>query len=227
MPRPKSKLSSILSDLEKFYGKVDPPRAMDPYEMILYANCGYPASDDRCLKGFTMLKDEIGLDPDAILAAPDSKLAAIMRGSGMTPEIRATRLKEIADLVKSEFGGDLRTALKLPLREARKALKRFPTIGDPGADKILLFTRTLPIAAVPSNCLHVPLRLGFGQESKNYSASYRSAQQALGEELPEEFDARIRAYSLLKHHGKELCKQARPLCERCPVSTRCHYFNSK
>jgi endonuclease III len=224
---PKSKLSRILSDLEKFYGKADPPLPMDPYEMILYANCGYPASDDRCVKGFTVLKQEVGLDPDVILATPDSKLTTIMRGSGMMPELRATRLKEIADLVKSEFGGDLRTALKLPVRETRKALKTFPTIGDPGVDKILLFTRTLPIAAVPSNCLHVPLRLGFGEETKNYSTSYRSVQRALGEELPEDCDARIRAYSLLKQHGRELCKAARPVCERCPVSARCHYFNSR
>ncbi|HEY6332269.1 MAG TPA: hypothetical protein VI756_23285 [Blastocatellia bacterium] len=223
----KSRLSEILSDLEEFYGKADPPPEMDPYEMILFANCGYPASDDRCLKGFTALKHEIGLDPDAILATPDLKLAAIMGVGGMMPELRATRLKEVADLVKSEFGGDLRTVLNLPVRDARKALKRFPTIGDPGADKILLLTRTLPIAAVPSNCLHVPARLGFGEETKNYSASYRSIQQGLGAELPEHFDARIRAYSLLKQHGKELCKQARPFCERCPVSVECRYFNSK
>jgi len=226
MSKPKSRLAKILTDLEAFYGKVDPSPAMDAYEMILYTNCGYPASDARCSKGFQALRDEVGLNPDSILGARDARLAAIVKVGGMMPELRAARLKEIADLVKTEFGGNLGTVLRQPVKEARKALKRFPTIGDPGADKILLFTKTLPIAAVPSNCLHVPARLGFGEEKKNWAAGYRSIQEALAAELPEDCDARIRAYVLLKRHGQELCKQSRPLCERCPVSGDCVYFNS-
>jgi endonuclease-3 len=149
-----------------------------------------------------------------------------MRLGGIVPDLRAARLKEIAALVKYKFGGDLRAVLKRPLSEAKKALKRFPTIGDPGAEKILLFTKTVSVAAVPSNCVHVPLRLGFGEEKKNYAASYRSAQQAIRAELPEECGALLRAYLLLKHHGQELCKRSRPLCERCPISSDCAYFQN-
>ncbi len=87
-----------------------------------------------------------------------------MRLGGIVPELHAARLKEISALVKRAFAGDLRAVLKKPLPEAKKALKKFPTIGDPGADKILLFTKTAPVAAVPSNCVHVPLRLAFGEE---------------------------------------------------------------
>jgi endonuclease III len=80
------------------------------------------------------------------------------------------------------------------------------------------------IAAVPGNCIHVPLRLGFGEEKKNYAASYRSAQERLSAELPPEFPALQRAYLLLKAHGERLCKNTRPLCEECPVSSACPYF---
>jgi endonuclease-3 len=226
MTRSPSKLAKLLDRLEKFYGKPEPPRPTDPYEMILYTNCGYPASDASCAKGFAALKKEIGLRPDDILAAPDAKLAEPMRLGGIVPEVRAARLKEIAGLVKHAFAGDLRAVLKKPLPEARKALKQFPTIGDPGADKILLFTKTAPVAAVPSNCVHVPLRLGFGEEKKNYAASYRSAQEAIHAELPEECGALLRAYLLLKRHGQELCKRSRPLCEECPVSSDCAYFQT-
>jgi endonuclease III len=194
MTRSPSRLAKLLDRLEKFYGKPKPPRPTDPYEMILYTNCGYPATDASCTKGFDALKKEVGLRPDDILAASDAKLAQLMRLGGIVPELRAARLKEIAALVKYEFGGDLRAVLKEPLPEARKALKKFPTIGDPGADKILLFTKTAPVAAVPSNCLHVPLRLGFGEEKKNYAAGYRSAQEAIHAELREECGALLRAY---------------------------------
>ncbi len=226
MTKSPSRLAKLLDRLEKFYGKPKPPRPTDPYEMILFTNCGYPATDASCTKGFDALKKEVGLRPDDILAAPDAKLAQLMRLGGIVPELRAVRLKEIAALVKHEFAGDLRAMLKKPLPEARKALKKFPTIGDPGADKILLFTKTAPVAAVPSNCLHVPLRLGFGEEKKNYAAGYRSAQEAIHAELPEECGALLRAYLLLKHHGQELCKRSRPLCEQCPVSSACVYFQT-
>ena len=211
-------LPKLLDALERHYGPPGPPVPIGAYEMILLNNCGYPATDASCGKAFDALKREVGLSPDEILAAPHRKLAGLMRLGGIVPELRAERLKQIAHLVKHTFAGDL------PL--TRKALKMFPTIGDPGADKILLFTRTAAVAAVPSNCLHVPLRLGIGQEKKNYAASYRSAQDSLRAELPEDTDALIRAYLLLKRHGQELCKRSRPLCESCPVSAECAWFQA-
>lgn len=114
--------------------------------------------------------------------------------------------------------------MQRPLPEARTALKKFPTIADAGAEKILLFTKTAAVAALPSNCVHVPLRLGFGRERKNWAASYREAQEAVRAELPETCHAHLRAYLLLKRHGEELCKNARPICEQCPVSDECRYY---
>jgi len=219
-----SKLAHLLDRLEKLYGKPKPPHPTDPYEMILYINCGYPATDTSCAKAFDALKRSIGLRVDDILAAPKEKLTEVMRLGGIVPEPRAVRLKEIAALVKYTFAGDLRTVLRKPPPEAKKALKKFPTIGDPSAEKILLFTKTAPVAAIPSNCLHIPLRLGFGEEKKNYAASYRSAQEAIRTQLPEKCGALLRAYLLIKQHGRELCKRSRPRCEQCPVSSDCLYF---
>jgi endonuclease III len=114
--------------------------------------------------------------------------------------------------------------LKKPLPEVRKMLKQFPSIGDPGADKILLFSGQAAVPAVPSNCVHVATRLGFGEEKKNYAASYKSAQAAIRAELPMERDALLRAYLLLKRHGQDTCKQARPRCGDCVVSSECFYY---
>jgi len=225
-------LGRILARLERFYGKPKPPRsilpslsrAADPYEMILYANCGYPATDRVCAKGFEALKKEVGLRPDDILNAPEEKLTEVFRGTGMFPEKRGQRIREIAARVKHEFGGNLGAVLKGPLEEARKALKKFPTIADPGADKILLFTRTAPVAAVPSNCVEVTVRLFRGATYKNYGQNYRAAQEVLREGLPADCDSLVRAHLLLKLHGQEICKRAHPLCEQCPVFSSCAYF---
>jgi endonuclease-3 len=193
--------------------------------IILFTNSGYPPSDAACSKGFDALRAKVGLRPAQILAASQAALTAVMGIGGIVPELRARRLKQIATLVEKDFGGDLASVLKQPLARARSALKRFPTIGDPGADKILLFTRTAPVPALPSNCVHVPVRLGFGEEKKGYAATYRSAQLAVAAELPgADCDVLTRAHLLLKKHGQELCKRSRPLCDRCPISKYCPYF---
>ena len=224
MPGDASNLPRLLDRLEKFYGKPKPPYPTNPYEMILYINCAYPATEAACAKSFAALKKSVGVRVDDILSASKEKLAEVTQVGGSFPEKRASRLQEIAAMVKYEFAGDLRTVLKKPLQEARKALKKFPCIGDPSADKILLCTKTAPIAAVPSNCLHVPLRLGLGAEKKNYAAGYRSAQEAIRAQLPGEYAPLIRAYQLLKQHGQELCKNSRPCCGDCPVSSDCLYY---
>jgi len=226
MSKPKTRMARVLAQLEKFYGKPKPPKPANAYEMVLHRLSGYPQSDVNCEKGFAALKKEIGLKPADILEAPVEKLRQAMRAGGIVPELRAQRLREIATRVETEFSGDLNAVLKRPVAEAKKALRKFPTLGEAGAEKILLFTKTAPVAAVPSNCIHVPLRLGFGRENKNWAASYKSAQEAIRAELPETCEAQLRAYLLFKQHGQTLCKNARPKCEECPVTDECKYFGA-
>jgi len=135
-------------------------------------------------------------------------------------------LREIALITINEFGGDLRAALKWPLAKAKQALRKFPSVGEPSAEKILLFTRSYPVLGLDSNGLRVLVRLGFGKEKKNYTATYRSAQEAIQGQLTEDYDWLIRAHILLRQHGKELCKTSAPACEKCPVRKSCKYFNN-
>src|SRR2546430_5253699 len=224
MPQARITIPELLDQLEKFYGTQEPCWPVDPYEFIVWWQCGYPASDAACTKGWDKLKSEVGIEPGNLLAGTPRKLASALKAGGMVPELRALRLKEIAMRVKDEFGGDLRLSLAEPLSAVRKTLKQFPGIADPGADRILLFGGIAPIAAVPSNCTQVLVRVLFGQEDKSYGANYRNAQSAIAATVPETFDARTRAYLLLKQHGQEVCKRTKPRCDQCPISSDCAFF---
>ena len=237
MTPPKPNLGEVLNRLEQLYGPQKAAGPRDPYEMIVFVNCGYPATDVSCSKGFDALKREVGLKLDEILAAPKAKLAKLMRLGGIVPELRAQRLKEIARMVQKEFSGNLAAALKARMQEekkvpgsgirgAKKLLQRFPVIGEPGAEKILLFANVVPVAAVPSAALGVPMRVYFGGEGKNYATDYRRSREALSADLPETFPARQRAYLLLKKHGQEICKRTKPKCEICPVTDQCAYIQA-
>lgn len=219
-------LTALLAKLEQHHGAVAFAEPTDPYELIVFTNCGYPPSQDNCRRGFEAVRSSVGIAADALLGASERVLAGALKAGGIVPELRASRLKLTARLVIEEFGGDLRGTLG-DTKEARKALKRFPTIGDPGVDKILLFCAGLPLAAVPSNCLHVPLRLGLGAERPSYAASYRSVQEALTRLLAHEAAAMRRAFLLFRQHGREICRRSTPLCNRCPVAPMCPYFRSQ
>jgi endonuclease III len=217
-------IGGMLDCLEQRYGVLRAPEPSDPYEHVLWANCGYPPSEENCRRGFDALKHEVGLATRNILSARAARLVRILRTGGIVPELRAERLKWTARVVETDYGGDLHSALQCALADARKILKRFPTIGDPGADKILLFSGRAPVPAVPSNCVHVPLRLGVGTEGTSYAQSYRSVREAFAEQLPSERRALERAYLLFKHHGQVCCKRGTPLCESCPLCAECPFF---
>ncbi len=224
MRKTRLNLAELLIKLESFYGRQQPSWPTDPYLFLVWWHCGYPASDATCAKGWESLSHKIGVEPEQILSASPAKLAGALQGSGMHPDLRAMRLKEIAARVQDEFGGDLRAALVGPAARVRKTLKSFPGIGDPGADRILLFAGLVPVAAVPSNSPYVIERMLRGRESENYVVGYREAQKAIEAEVPQKFDARVRAYLLLKRHGQEICKRTNPKCAQCPVSSSCAFF---
>jgi endonuclease III len=221
---PKCTLSGIIARLRAHYGDPQPPPSTNPFELILLENVAYLVSDDRRIQAFEVLRSTVGTRPHEILAASNDALLSVAKLGGMQPERRAARLRELALIAMNEFDGDLIEALRLPLRQAQQALQKFPSVGEPGAEKILLFTRSYPVLALDSNGLRVLLRLGWGAEKKNYSASYRSVQQAISGELTDDYDWLISAHSLLRNHGKELCKTSGPKCDECPVRKSCAYF---
>ena len=223
MVKPQS-LRKIVNLLARFYGKPAPPVTTDPFELILWENVAYLVTDERRAEAFGLLRSTVGTRPHEILAAPNAALLRIVKLSRMQPEKRAARLRELALIALNEFDGDPASALQLPLPRAKKALQKFPSIGEPSAEKILLFTRSYPVLGLESNGLRVLLRLGFGEEKKNYSASYRSVQEAIKNQLGDDYDWLIDAHLLLRQHGKELCKTNRPMCEKCPVRKVCVYF---
>jgi len=194
--------------------------------MILLENIAYLVSDERRIEAFSALRDRVGLTPPKILMASEDKLIEVANLGGMHPLARVEKLRLIAQIALQEFDGDFDRVLKQPLREAKKMLKKFPGIGDPGAEKILLFSRTQSILALDSNGLRALLRLGYGEESKSYSTTYRSVQNATQHEIKNDFDWLIAAHQLLRRHGQELCKTANPICVRCPLKWECrHYHN--
>jgi endonuclease-3 len=216
-------IPQIVQRLEAHFGRQKQPELDGPWEMILWENVAYLADDEQREKAFQALKMWIGTEPIRILSAADQALLEVTR-HGIMAEQFAAKLRKCAEIVLEDFDGDLTPVLELPLSKAKKALGKFPGIGGPGAEKILLFMKTHPVLALDSNGLRVLLRLGSGEQKKSYSTTYRLVQKAAGSGLGEDYSKLIQAHLQLRHHGKLLCRRSDPLCGECPLVAVCEYY---
>lgn len=219
-----SRFANLIAGLKRNYGNPALPPAKGPFELVLWENAAYLLSDERRAAVLDGLRTQVGLDPHEIQAANRETLLALAKQGGMRPETRVFRWLEIARITIDHFEGNLSTILQLPYKEALRALKQFPNIGEPGAEKILLYCGMGPGLPLDWNGSRVLLRMGYGRESsRNYGAQYRSIQEAVAKDLPRTAAQLARAHLLLRQHGKEVCRDKRPLCEECPVSGICSW----
>jgi endonuclease-3 len=218
--------TKLIARLQKHYGAPELPPARGAFELVIWENACYLLPDHRRAAVFEGLRAQVGLTADAILKAPREVLLPLATLGGMRPETRVFRWQEIARITASQFQGNLEQILEWPRDRAKKALKMFPNIGDPGAEKILLFCGAAAGLPLESNGLRVLTRIGYGRvHLKNYGAMYRSVQEAITPELPKGAERLARAHLLLRAHGKTLCRDNQPQCHECPVESGCGFRN--
>ncbi|MCB9897872.1 MAG: hypothetical protein H6825_07710 [Planctomycetes bacterium] len=220
--RPSSPLARVVQQLEKQHGAFATHEPSDAWGLLLWENVCYLADDARRRAAFELLERETSLEPEAILAAPRRTLLAVT-AHGIESERFADKLRECARLALDAFDGDVDAAvLRLPDKDAKKALRKFPGIGEPGAEKILLLADGRPFLAPESNGLRVLQRLGLVVDGA-YAQAYRAAREIAAAHLPSDATRLARARSLLRRHGQDVCKNTRPRCDACALATDCAY----
>ena len=192
----------LLDRLEEADGAAEPVPSADGWELALAENVAYLVDDERRWRALGDLRRTVGLAPEQILAAPDAVLREV--AAGARPAERAERLRRCAELAI-----------------AGAPWLAYPGIGQPGADRIELFTGARAVLALDANGLRVLTRLGFGSPARSYSVGYRQAQAAAGAQLPAEVPALQRAYQLLRRHGQVICRRKDPACSGCAIAADC------
>jgi len=216
-------IPELVDRLAEVYGEPAPPPRRSLLELVVWENVAYLADDTSRERAFDLLRTHIGISPEQLLAAPDSALEAIT-GHGILAANQADKLREIGRIARDDFDGDVESVRDLPLAKARRALMRFPSIGEPGAEKILLFCRAQPVLGLESNGVRVLTRVGLVAEARSYTATYREVQHLVAPFADRGCDWLIRAHQLLRQHGQSLCRRTRPACERCPLSEACAFY---
>ena len=215
-------LAAVRKALVAQHGACKPPGPKDPFAQILWVQVGYMAGDAQRAAAFRRLKQEVGVTPRAILDADVATLESICRvGGGIAVAQRAGRMQTSAQRALDDWGGSLKKVLKLPLDEAVRALAKFPMIGKPGAESILLHAGAHPVLGLDSNGLRVLLRLGYGRKDERYDKAYAGVRAAVADELRDDAAWVAGLAEGLRRHGQTVCRNARPRCGECRLATLC------
>jgi endonuclease-3 len=213
-----SRLETILARLRKFYGALPSPPS-DPFILFVWEVLSVhstPRKRDAALAGLKRIR---ALTPDAMWRAPRKQLEECVALAGPYLEQRLERLRVGVDLFRRT--PDLPAVITGPLPAARRALKPLPTLGEGGAQRMLLFAAGHAVLPIDARVNRVGRRLGYGRADADFRRESRSVQAAMTPELPAATDACRRAYLYLSHHGAATCTEADPHCGVCPLLDEC------
>ena len=223
MRHPTLPLRAYVDRLRALHGRPKRPIPSGPFEWIIWEHVASVPDDEVRAVVFRTLRQEIGTTPQAILRTPKPKMIELLGSGGPNPGARLARLREAAELMIEIGLARVRTLVRESPAEAKKLLKRFKGIGEPGADRILLFCRTQATLAPEALGLRVLQRIGYGKPGGSAVTAYRQVTEALLPELSRDYNWLIQAHQLLRHHGQEICRTT-PRCEACSLAPDCAWF---
>ncbi|MCB9399723.1 MAG: hypothetical protein H6510_18060 [Acidobacteria bacterium] len=189
------------------------------FAWVLWENFGYLARPANKFKAWKTWVNSVGIRPQDILRV-DAQTQESALHVGILPQNDLAKIRKAAELAMSRWQGDPDKILGLSRDQAIRALREFPSIGLPGAEKILLFLGKYPSLAPESNGLRVLQRLGWISNLGSYSALYKRAQE-FADALSEDPSALQTYHRRLKFLGQTICKAKRPSCGKCPLDSFC------
>ena len=107
---------------------------------------------------------------------------------------------------------------KKPPEEVRQWLLQIKGVGPKTAAIVMQFSLSMPAFPVDTHIYRVAGRIGL----RPAKASREKTHAILADLFPPE--SYYAAHLNIIRHGREVCKAARPLCWRCPLTDLCQYY---
>lgn len=213
-----AKYEPVKQALEKEYGRktFKPHDGMDELVSCILSQSTTDANRDR---GFDALKSKYATW-DEVASAPTDELIDTIRPAGLAnskgPYIQGA-LNEIKHR-RGEYNIDFLQDMSPD--EAKKWLQSLPGVGPKTAAIVLCFAFGMPAFPVDTHVQRVGKRIGFIPQ-KASAAKAHDIMEAIVP--PEDY------YSFhlqLIYHGRAICKARTPLCEQCPITEHCNFYQS-
>jgi endonuclease-3 len=208
------RVRAILRRLQKRYGELAPPRAVDPLDELILTVLSQHTSDVNAERAFTSLRRSFPTWAD-VAVSPTVAVADAIRSGGLA-DTKAPRIQAILEEVHEREGTyDLARLRSLSDDQARTYLTSLPGIGPKTAAVVLSFALGRDAIPVDTHVHRVATRLGLVPAK----VSAERADRLLHDVVPD--GLRTPLHVALIRLGREICKAPVPRCRLCPLQDLC------
>jgi endonuclease-3 len=209
------RIRAIAARLEKRFGPLEPPRAVDPLDELVLTVLSQHTSDLNAERAFADLRRVFPRGWRSIVDAPTIAVADAIRSGGLANS-KAPRIQAILREVRDREGAyDLSRLRAMSDADARDYLMSLPGIGPKTAAVVLSFALARDAMPVDTHVHRVTRRLGLIPQR----ASAERADRILHELIPD--GLRTPMHVGFIRLGREICKAPTPRCRQCPLKDLC------
>ncbi len=205
----KNEIGKVLRKLEDMYhGAVSELDYTTPFELLISTILAAQCTDVRVNQITKPLYKKYNT-PEAFLSLNEEQLGELIRSCGFYRNKAHNILNTCRILVESYDS-------KVP--NSREELMKLPGVGRKTANVVLSNVFGQAAIAVDTHVFRVSNRIGLAS-----SNNVDETEQQLMENIPKEQWSE--AHHWLIYHGRRICKARKPMCEKCPFTDECIYYN--
>lgn len=216
MEQARHKYPTVAAELEARYGRKNfkPHDGMDELVSCILSQSTTDANRDR---GFAALKARYA-DWAAVHHAPTEEVIDTIRPAGLANS-KGPRIQQALAQIYAERGEyKIDFLQEMTPDEAKAWLTRLPGVGPKTAAIVLCFGYGMPAFPVDTHVHRVGKRIGFLPEKISADDAHPMMEAIVP---PEEYYA---FHLQMIYHGRAVCQARRPLCEQCPITAVCDYY---
>lgn len=215
--RRKTKYEPVAQILRDFYGYPQWRQHLSPMDELISCILSQNTSDTNRDRGFDALKARYPTW-DAVRDAPVDELIETIRPAGLSNQ-KAPRIQAVLHYITDNHGAPNIDFLEdMPLEEARTWLTNLNGVGPKTAAIVLCFAFNRPAFPVDTHIHRVSQRIGFLPEGISAEKAHPVMEAIVP---PEDYYA---FHLNIIRHGREICRARNPMCERCPLTAHCDYY---
>jgi endonuclease-3 len=176
-------------------------------------------SDVNRDKGFDQLRARFPTW-EAVRDAPVEDVIDAVRPAGLA-DTKGPRIQQVLRQITEECGSiNIDCLADMEIEAAKQWLTRFNGVGPKTAAIVLLFSFNKPAFPVDTHVHRVTQRLGLIGPKISREQAHIDLEQIVP---PDEF---YQAHLNIIEHGRKVCQARVPLCERCPLTALCNYYQN-
>ena len=206
------RLMDIYEALYTFYGPRNWWPADSAFEVLVGAVLTQNTNWLNVTKAIATLRDRGLLSFEALRDIEHQQLAECIRPSGYY-NLKATRLKNLLNMIEHSYSGSLDNLLQEETHVARQRLLEVKGVGPETADSILLYAGDHPLFVVDAYTHRIFSRHYLLPEE----CDYQTAQDLFMDNLEPDPQLFNEYHALIVRAAKDFCKKSEGLCEGCPL----------